>query len=106
MQATTAQTSYPNHAQAYYAAPNLFTLTNDRGNDVQQGTSEGGNKIIVQGSNFGPKGEERQQPHVVLHLRDVGLRVEGFQNQVFVGRAAAEPHVVRHLLGIWLRVQG
>ena len=59
-------------------------------------------------SNFGPKGEERQQPHVVLHLRhrDVGLRVEGFQNQVFVGRAAAEPHVVRHLLGIWLRVQG
>jgi hypothetical protein len=57
-----AQTSYPNHCEGSYAPPTLFTLTNNGGTDIQQGTSEGGNLIIIKGANFGPKGEDWNQP--------------------------------------------
>jgi hypothetical protein len=57
-----AQTSYPNHCEGSYAPPTLFTLTNNGGTDIQQGTSEGGNQIIIEGANFGPKGEDWNQP--------------------------------------------
>jgi hypothetical protein len=54
--AETAQTSLPNHAEGSYAPPSLYSIQSTKGRDVQQGVTSGGDKIIIDGKNFGPKG--------------------------------------------------
>ena len=72
--ARTVQTSLPNHAEGSYAPPSLFTLSGNSGNDVQRGGTVGGNHIIIQGKNFGPKGKAWNVPQL-SYGKDVGIGV-------------------------------
>lgn len=55
--AKTAQTSLPNHAEGSYAPPSLYTIKGKGGTEVQAVTTMGRDHIIIEGTNFGPKGK-------------------------------------------------
>jgi len=62
--AKTAQTSLPNHAEGSYAPPSLYTVNGNGKTSIQAVTTKGGDRIIIAGKNFGPKGKLWNVPTV------------------------------------------
>ena len=62
--AKTAQTSLPNHAEGSYAPPSLYTVDGNGKTSIQAVTTKGGDRIIIAGKNFGPKGKPWNVPTV------------------------------------------
>lgn len=62
--AKTAQTSLPNHAEGSYAPPSLYTVDGNGKTSIQAVTTKGGDRIIIAGKNFGPKGKLWNVPTV------------------------------------------
>lgn len=80
--AQTAQTSLPNHAEGSYAPPNLFTLTSSKALPIDALVTEGNNKIVIRGNNFGPDRKSWNVP-IITYGKIVGV---GETEQLFIGR--------------------